>query len=61
MQWIQVHCAPLFEKAISVAETKFECRTVGIVTDNEKKWNRCARSYTRWTIRLSLMDVPLIC
>ena len=27
----------------------------------KEKWNRCATSYTRWTIRLSLMDVPLIC
>ena len=31
------YCASLFEKAISEAETKFECRTVGIVTDNERK------------------------
>ena len=31
------YCASLFEKAISEAETKFECRTVGFVTDNERK------------------------
>ena len=31
------YCASLFEKAISEAELKFKCRTVGIVTDNERK------------------------
>ena len=31
------YCASLFEKPISEVETKFECRTVGIVTDNERK------------------------
>ena len=30
-------CASLFLKAMSEAETKFKCRTVGIVTDNERK------------------------
>ena len=29
--------ASLFLKAMSEAETKFKCRTVGIVTDNERK------------------------
>ena len=30
------YCASLFQEAISEAETKFRCRTVGIITDNER-------------------------
>ena len=29
-------CASLFQKAMSEAETKFQCRTVGVVTYNER-------------------------
>ena len=36
-------CAELFQLAISEAEAKFDCRTIGVVTDNEKKMESMRR------------------
>ena len=36
-------CAELFQKAIAEAENKFECRTVGVVTDNERQMEAMLR------------------
>ena len=36
-------CAELFQSAISEAEAKFDCRTIGVVTDNERKMESMSR------------------